>query len=493
MENKRLGEGIIYFSGVFVPCMSFIAAAVLFLMAISRTCWIVADGTNGGLAEIRSDNPYYNIIFIVILGCVLYLFDKGHSYIRKLPFLAAGIALSALLGFAFVYSASRIPAGDAEIIANAAFQMSRGDYSGMEEYFTAFPFSLGLAFFEESFFMILKLLFPSISKGYSFMALQMANVIMLAVAMLAVIKISGLIFKSERTERICALMLFTAFPIMLSATSLSGRTPALMFALLSMWMLLAYFREDKLTYAVISAVFIAFAVSIKLDYAVFLIAELVVIFLESMQKGRPRMMFLLPVFLAFSIACPAVSMVIYAEKSGAELLDGEHNVYAAMGLADEEDRYLSYRGIYNAMNYAMEGTKGSRAELGKTTWKSVQEQWNEPNFRTLQNNRDSIHYRKTGFVYKKICYDNEKNIVNFSNMWQMLLLIGFMLGLACQLKRGSIAALLPVLCVLGGFLMHVIYSAQSQHAMKYYIMMIPIAANGFEKAFDYHSSKGDKT
>ena len=132
----------------------------------------------------------------------------------------------------------------------------------------------------------------------------------------------------------------------------------------------------------------------------------------------------------------------------------------------------------------------SKKRDSSLNWESVHEQWNEPSFRTLHNNRDSLHYRDTGILYRLLCYEMDGFCLGIMGIWQSIILIGFALGNMFLIKKDYVKLLLS-LCVIGGVLFHLIYQVQSQHAMKYYLLMVPVAAYGFEELFKFNNKKGE--
>jgi len=491
MVKDRLGEKISVWSAAAVALISLPISLLLFFMSVSHTFYIGTDSNLAELKELRVDNPYVTILFIIILVCMLYLFNQGTGYIRRLPLVAVTLIWCFVLGFGFVYSASRIPAGDAEIVANAAFQMSRGNLNGMESYFEQYPFRLGLALYEEVFFRFLAFIFPGISRGYSIMALQVVNVLLIALSFYAVLHISALLYDSEKAEKMSALMLICAIPIIINGTSLSGRVPALTCSLLGMWSFLLFMKDEKPGYAAACALLLGIAQSIKMDSVVILIAILIVMAIKFLCSRKRSILILMASCVLFSALIMSLPMVIYQARIGNRVFADDVSVYSAMGLAEEEDQYLHYDGLYSAMNHAVSQKVVEQNKVSSKGWESLNEQWNEPSFRTLFNNRDSLHYRETGILYRLLCYDMERISLSFMNLWQSFVLFGFIIGIIRILIKRDIIKALPVICVLGGFLLHLFYRAQSQHAMKYYLLMIPVAANGFEELFKFHDKKGE--
>jgi len=488
--NKRRNENeLVAFSSVFVPAFTLIIA--LYLLSSSLVCSysLTYDSYLGEIVGLQRDNPFLAFILVIICCCLMYLFNMECARIKQKILISVMLCWTLVLGYGFVYSASRIPAGDAEIVAGAAFQMAKGNVNGMNEYFSKYPFRLGLAFFEELCFRVLMLLAPDISRGYCVMALQVLNVILLAVCFYALTRISFLLFESERCEKITALLLTLYTPVILSCNSLSGRIPAICFSLISIWAYLCYRKNKSIDSALICVGAMGIAQCLKLDSLIILVALIVIMLLEAVSGAGWKRIWLMLFTLAFSLLMIFAPVALYDIRYESDLIGADVTLYSAMGLGEEEDTYLHYDGLYSAMSFGSGGDEESQIENTPFSWLAVQEQWNEPSFRTLYNNRDSMHYRETGFLYQLICYDVEWLALAQMNLHQNMLLLGFIAGLLALVKKRGTVRMMPALCVLGGFLFHLLFQARSQHAMRYYLMMVPMAAYGFEYMFLSYDNK----
>lgn len=489
MKNRRYDSELVEFSASFIPAFTLVIVICLLFCSVCSSYGLVYDEYLGEVIGMKRENPFLTVILMIICTCLLYIFNMESAHVKKNLLIALMLCWTIVLGYGFVYSSSRMPAGDAEIVAGAAFNMAKGNASGMHSYFEKYPFRLGLAFFEEICFRVLMLFAPSISRGYCVMALQVLNVLLLALSFYALTRISFLLFESELCEKITALFLMFYTPVILSCNSLSGRIPAICCSLIGIWAFLQYRKERDFISALLCVAAMGLSLCIKLDSLIILIALLIIMVLEAVGEGSWRGIKLLLCTLAFSLTMVFVPTAIYDLRFEADLIEGDITLYSAMGLGEEEDAYLHYDGLYSAMSYGSGGDEDSQIENAPFSWLAVQEQWNEPSFRTLYNNRDSMHYRDTGSLNRILCYDMEKLVLGQMNLQQNMLLLGFAAALFFLIRKRDTVCLLPVLCVLGGFLFHMLFQARSQHAMRYYMLMVPVAAYGFESMFLSYDNK----
>ena len=68
----------------------------------------------------------------------------------------------------------------------------------------------------------------------------------------------------------------------------------------------------------------------------------------------------------------------------------------------------------------------------------------------------------------------------FMNLYQLLLFAGALCMTWCGRKQKDVSKLILMICVLGGFLFHMIWEGKSQYIISYFPLLLPCAALGFD-------------
>ena len=494
MENRFSYEKLHKHLAMVLSAVCFVLISVLFIISIFRTSVYAENQFLGEYVLFELDSGFFNIILLTVMVCSSYLVYRfcERVNLKLLNFLM--LVWTVLIGVLFVYSASRAPEGDAEIIANTAFLAANGNYNAMADYFARYPFSMGLAFYEELVFRFLRIGFPEISKGYCFMALEMLNVVLLAFAFFAMVRLSGALYKSESVQKQNSLFLILFVPAVFACTSISGRVPAMCFAIIGIWLFAVYIKEKKLLSILASALCAGSAMAIKLDAVIVFSVILFVWLLRIISRENSRECLAFAVFLLLSVAVAVLP--ILANQYRMETIAGENDrtsVREAMGFDEKETGTLIYSGMYSAVSSEISGSGAAQHEFEmQSTSDSFFQQWNEPEFHTIISNRNSRHYRETGDFYSFVCNPDGKLLPVFLNLYQSFILAGAAIAMLKVFKERSMIKLLPALVFLGGVIMHLLFPAQSSHAMKYYLLLLPLTAYGYSSFFEHFWLKQDK-
>lgn len=478
------------YSAAGLSLLCFAVFAFLFFISIFRTVVFVDDPYLGEYALSELDNGFLNIILLTILVSASYLMYRACEHIKLRTLMILMLVWTLFLGCSFVYSASRAPEGDAEIIANTAYLASGGNYTAMSDYLDRYPFSIGMAFFDELVFRFLQFGFPHISKGYCFMALQVLNVLLLCAAFFSLVKITGLLYESEDMQKQVCLLLMLFLPAVFQCTSLSGRIPSFTFSLLAGWALIVYFKRHSLIYVVLAGIFLGIALSMKLDLLVVLALFLLMIVFR-MRNRKAVMGFVL--FAVFSMAMFYMSTFVCEHRVKTEFENSELSLRTVMGLDETEEGSLIYSGMYSAVSSDISKSTGSiKQENAADLVTAVHQQWNEPSFSSINSNQSSRHYRDTGRLYDLVCGSGEELLLEFMNLFQSFLLIGAVFSMVKLLRERDFLKLMPALFFVGGVVLHLIFPSDSRYAMKYYLALIPLTAYGLGSFFDHYWAKKDK-
>lgn len=493
-------------------CSRVIAAIMLVFMcyllpmSFFRTTGMSTGGGKGEVVSFGYDNFFLNLILLFISVCLIYLLWRHfeHYSLNRMLLVLGGWIL--FFGLAIVFSTRLQPSEDSYIVNFFARQAARGDLSYYHEYFKFYPFQLGYVLYAECFFRIFNLFLPGMPEGFSSLALQGMNILFTAFSFCALVKLSGYIFKSETVQKLCAMLMFFCLPPVFFVTFMYGNVPSFAFVCAGLWMLAAFF-EDRRWYKGLAAAFLlTVSVILKLNSLIVVVAAFIVMFVSFVKKpGWYQVLFasLLALFMLVLLPLP---QKIYEKRMGEELGDGIPQIsWLAMGMHEGSSCSGWYSPTYTTTAYRMsEYDSDATAYIAENAIKTRMSffsehpvecyrffgrkflsQWNEPTYQGLWNNQLRDHYSQPGYLYRLLCHDFERGVKAFMNIYQQLIFFGFTLGLVRIFRRRDMAASLLPLIILGGMLYHLLFEAKSQHSQGYFILMLPVAAYGFAKWFEY--------
>ena len=75
------------------------------------------------------------------------------------------------------------------------------------------------------------------------------------------------------------------------------------------------------------------------------------------------------------------------------------------------------------------------------------------------------------------------------NLYQLLMFAGTLFCAWSLRKDGDISKVILLLCVLGGFLFHILWEGKSQYLISYFPLMLPCAAVGMMYVTGYFKKK----
>lgn len=487
--------------GVLVMELCFMA--VLTVMSFAGTVYVTTGGGDGEVVSFAADNLPVNILlcaaFFALLLFLLHISKKISARALTNVLVLFSLAVSS----AFVCSAKLQPAQDSYIITFFSAQAAKGDYSYYHEYFRFFPFQLGFALYEELFFRLFNLVLPNVPEGFAALSLQLFNVLYTALTFFVLVKISRVLFKNERAEKLTAIMLFFCFQPMLFTTFMYGNIPSLAFAVSAAWMFLLFEESGETKYALLCTAFIALASLLKLNTLIFVVAISIIWMISIIKKPALKPALLLVLMIAAVLVVKGVPQKYYEGKMGEELGGGiPQSGWLAMGLNEGQSASGWYDPTYTTTAFIASGyDTQAAAETAKTAVRArldefaqdpaeaaaffarkFSSQWNDPAYESLWINQVRSSYSTSGKLYDLVCNTCPDGIYAFMNIFQQCVFAAFTAGLVMLLKkRGINCALLP-LVILGGMLYHIMFEAKSQYALGYFLLMMPTAAFALERA-----------
>lgn len=500
-KSRKIGDGLDRLGAGVVLVMSF--GFLLFLTGVAywETSSVTMANKTGELVESYRDNIFLNALILVILLSSLYLFYRHRDDISLQKIELVLMSWTLVIGLAFIVSVKLYSPwySDSFYLTTAAQRAARGDMSGLDTYFIRFPFQLGFVLYEELFFRICLLLIPGLPEGYYCLMLQGVNLLWLMFSYHALIKIAGNLFCSIRIQKMTALLFFFCIPAFMSCTFLYGNIPALGCGVAAMWMFTEFTKRYRLRYGLLCAALMGIAVALKMNLLIFFVALGAVWLIELIKKFsvKSALCFVLMVLAVFAMR--RLPQDLYERRSGMSfgegiplsgwLAMGMSEGHAAPGWYKEDNTVAIFSRSGNDPEAVKENAKkviAERTEFFKNNPGEARDffsvklrsQWNEPTYGSVWINRTHPSYGVKGGLYRVLCSDENKVAKGMMNQYQQLIFLGTLLALFMMWKERSTKECLLLIAVLGGVLYHLMFEAKSQYALSYFILMVPMAANG---------------
>ena len=505
-RKGRIRQGFADFCAAAIPAIMAVFMCYLLPMSFFRTTGMSTGGGKGEVVSFGYDNFFLNLILLFISVCLIYLLWRRFGYLsaEKISLVLCGWVV--FFGMLMVLSARLQPSEDSYIVNFFARQAARGDLSYYHEYFRFYPFQLGYVLYAEAFFRLFNIVLSGAPEGFSSLALQGMNVLFTAFSYYALVRFSGYVFKSETTRKLAAILMFFCLPPLFFVTFMYGNVPSFAFVCGGLW-LYAAFLEDKRWYkGLASALLLTISVILKLNSLIVIVAVFIVSFVGFVKKPCWHLPLFAAALAVFMLLLLPLPQKIYEKRMGEELGEGIPQIsWFAMGMHEGSSCSGWYSPTYTTTAYRLtEYDPDTTAAFAQSAIESRMDffaehplecyrffgrkylsQWNEPTYQGLWNNQLRDHYSQPGFFYQLFCHDFERGVKAFMNVYQQLIFFGFALGLIRIIRRRDIMMTALPLIILGGMLYHLLFEAKSQHSQGYFILMIPVAAYGFAKWFEY--------
>ena len=310
---------------------------VLCVSAFTETSYLNTNNASGENIDIYGDNVFLNSILLVLFLSLIYIFYQYADIItpRKAELVLYGWMF--VFGCLFILT-TKLAAptySDSFIVTNAAMEAAQNEFYTMELYFARFPFQLGYVFYCELFFRAVMLVLPGLPVGYYHLALQCVNLVWLMLAYFALLRITRLMWDSERVHRLCVLLFIFSLPPLMSCTFLYGNIPAFSCGVLAVWMFLLFMKKGRLYFALLCAILLGLAVVLKLNLMIFLVAIGCIWFVRLVKGFSFKSLLCLGLAVACVLGMSKLPQLVYEKRSGYDFGEGIPMLsWLAMGMSE---------------------------------------------------------------------------------------------------------------------------------------------------------------
>lgn len=523
----------------FLQISSFILFGVLAVTSFFLTAYV--ENAYEIVIQLGIDNPLLNLLF---LCCFLGLLWGVRTLFSRMKH---GNAILLILTCLWVFGASLLwtyfsksgPASDCGSVYYAAKQFAVNDFSAIsyrDSYFSVYPFQLGLAFFYEIIFRLVR--------NDNFHILQGVNALCLVVCIISQYHLCGRFFQEKRAQLDTLLLTALCIPFIMYGSYIYGEIPSFAFLLFGTWMLLCFLESPvptlssqetssakkdiglhnfqsaiKTLCGVFALLSFACGVMVRKNSLIFMIALGIILLLWLIDKQATLSPKTLACYLAYFILLFALSVGIipivqnlYAKRTGQQINPGiPSSTYLAMGLMETEAGPGHYSG-YNFETFTIDADYDAEtaSNIGMEAYREQLSYFlSHPSY-ALQflSKKFCMEWLNTGWsIFDSIyvsfgerlpmiesCFSGPLYgiLKGYMTNYQMTL---YLLSAICSFlfwktnqEDGIFLYLFP-LTAFGGALFLLIWEASGRYTLPYAIFMLPYAGYGMQRFADFAKQK----
>lgn len=452
--------------------------------------------------------PYNQIDFflVTLLGAVIlavlalwlgcFLTRREEKAERNLRLLLSVVLFWILAaGILWIWWSKSTPVSDQYMTYTSAQRFLEGNYGRLEygKYLYYYPFQLGFTAWES---VVL-----GIFGAENYQALQVVNVLCSVFCVYAGYRITRLL--SEKRQAAAAYLLFMAccFPLIIYNVYVYNDIPSLALCMTALWQFLRYMRGKKVSGAVLMVLSLSVAVVLRNNSLIVMIAVLCVLAVKGTACRRWQYFCCAAVLLVCCLGSGTVLKQYYERKSGIPVNDGMPSIlWIAMGMQEGDKEAGWYNGysiyVYQDMCSYNSGTAGdlglaevkNRAKefLGDPAYaldfyfRKFTSQWTEPTYGCFIMTYATDNERS---AFGESLYTGLPNRIlqKMMDSYQLLiysLVLFLLIYTKRKKKKMDLEWYVLLIAVIGGVLFHELWEAKSRYVFPYFIMMIPLAAEG---------------
>ena len=457
--------------------------------------------------QLVKDTPVLTVILMIL--AVVFLFwaarhilrDENHKKRNIRILLIFTCIFVAVLGFVWavlckytlaMFWDSQIVSRFANILATGADEFSQRDL----DYISAYPHQLGLIALLEQIYRVFG--WENYRAFQALNALGAAGIVFVGHRLVK--EISG----REEPGVYFLILMLCCWPLIIYVAFVYGEILSIFFSLLSLYILMIYFKKRRKRDILYMALSITAACLIRSNCYIVLAAMGCVAAVKSVsEKTLRHVLAVLACAVLFFLAHTAL-VKVYEQRLGIELNQGMPAIlWIAMGTQEGEGGKEA--GWYNNLfswNIFVEETGRDREETVERAkelladeaakyrkdpsymldfyGRKIVSQWCEPTYacQVETNHRDEERGPLMESIYKGSLW---KPFVQLMDVYQSLIYCGALAFLLLIIrKRIPVEHLGLLITVIGGFIFYIFWEAKSRYVFPYFVMMIPMAACGLD-------------
>ena len=517
-EQKKRNDVIYKIGFRFVLGCSLLLTGILCVSAFLTTAY--SEDMTSQLVLFRWDHFFVNVLGVVILVGLLggiAVFVCKNPGKRKVWLLRAVMIWQAAAGIILVVFSKTVPAADAMSVYSIAEELAAGNLNvihPVDSYLSYYPQQIGLAAFYEVIIRVWNLLPVSLP---AYHIIKCMNIVFGGVIIAAQYKTVGVLFSSDRAD--CFYLILAGFnlPLIFYTSFVYGEIPSFALFSVGIWGILAFLRKERRYLLIVSLLAFSFSVLLRKNTLILIIAVLLVVLFEWIRRRQKLLLVfgLVCGIAAFSIL--PLTQAVYELRAGNSLSSGVPAIsYLAMGMQESSRA----NGWYNGFNFNTYQESGMDYETtARVSREAINErlavfqerpsyglafyrdkflsQWADGTYACRQATLATFGGRSSFF---QAVYEGHYSsyLITFCNAWQNVLYLGTFLFCIIKIKGNevsfylkkktdSVMTGLPVFVlligVIGGFLFHMIWEANSRYIFPYGLLLMPYCAYALDLIF----------
>ena len=503
VENKDIGmRKTILIEKLSVKLIAWMMTIIMFFLSMVSILYrSYIDVTYQEIIHYRKDNVVLAVIFVLAVITVIYLLQKK-KWLDRIPtkiLLIIMLIYVTVVSGLWAYTTDSIPVADQRSILNCVQGLIHGDYSCMDPkspagYLQYNRHQVGLTAFLELFTRF----FTGGDANYH--AVYGLNVFMIAGIFLGLYLITTQLTARKDVVNLELFLSFGMFQLMMYSTFVYGLIPGLFFVVFGIYSMLRLFKSKKWYFGVLMSLMCAFSIIMKSNYMVFLIAVGITIIVKAIGEKYPLYLMYLMLAIVFFVGINTTAQKVYENRTGIEFGDTIPNTaYLAMAMQEgpmapgwfNGFNHVTYRdNNYNetitdqiSREYIAERLQefaNNPKECIEFYYKKIVSQWNEVTYECFWISINGENRtRELSPIMEKIYIGTIHTMAeSVMNLYQLLLFVGTFVLAATARKNNDISKMILLLCLLGGFLFHILWEGKSQYIISYFPLFLPCAAIG---------------
>ena len=499
---------------IILSVLGILFSALLMISSLTKTA--IANNMIEQKMMIEWESPLLEVLMILGFLAIGVVLLRSAFNTNILSLFVLTIVFHAAAGFAFIYFARSAPGGDAASVFNMAVQLSEGDLSFVgspDSYLSFYPQQIGLTVFLSIILKILKILPYKFAPHHAIKVLYVIlNCVTVTFGYLSVKEI----WRSKKISTVFLYLSVFNLPFIMYSSFIYGEIPSLCAMSVAIYFLCRTekSRGVQALNIVMTVLFTVLSVFVRKNSLIFMIASIIVLLLIFMGNKKKEYLITAACVLVLSVAVLPITLKIFELKTGRDIDSGVTMYsYLAMGMQDNSERGP---GWYNGFNFDTYKNTGMDAkEANRISNDAINEridyfkenpkecfafyrdkfltQWSDPTLASCQATYTDFGGR-TEFI--KSVYDGDYNIyyVLFCNMFQNVIYVGVFIWSLTNFrkivmfgKKGwYVSIYIGFITIIGGFLFHMMWEANSRYIFPYAMLLIPYAAFGYGNLIEHN-------
>lgn len=509
---KKVTSMIYQISLGFVQHISLLLVVLLFISNFFLTCYTLDMESQVVLK--RMDNVFFNLFGLLItLGVMAFILRwiNGNPIKRKKILLLIVLYWCVIFGIILILFSRTVPAADAMSVFSIAQNLANGNTGVIhptDSYLSYYPQQIGLVGLYEIIIRVWKFLPFGAS---SFHVIKCFNVLLCCIIILFTYKSVHLYFNDDRVESCYLILAGSNIPLLFYTSFVYGEIPSFAFFSIGLWSLLKFVkRDDTITsswkigrYAALSVVAFTCSVICRKNSIILVIAAILAVIFTWLKEKRHSLLLLGFLYTVSCMTALPTIQKLYEHRANNVLKSGVPAIsYVAMGMQEASRG----NGWYNGFNFYTYCETGMDTEITTTLSKKAitqrleyfkqnpkyaatfykdkfLSQWSDGTYACRQATLATFGGR-IPFFEKLYSGSYSKYMISYCNTYQNIVYLGAFVFCIMAIKKKTRFAIqglplyLALIGVIGGFLFHMVWEANSRYIFAYGLLLLPYCAWG---------------